>query len=325
MRLVGRRCRHIVERCRLRFAREGGGTDLRLGRARAGLWRLRLGLDGNGGAHGGGRPAQGFLKLTRHVGQDRRVDRTRGRSRDHGGRERRIHERRGRGLGGTAAVGQRRRDEIDQGRRSATDHAREGRFLGRPRFALLRRSDLVAGGKVERRGIDGGCRLGCDDGHLRRSGCREARLEIGCGGGECRTGILRDRLGRILHRHLRDRVRGRCRLRRLVVGRLIGRQARIDAARDVALHHNIVRAADEQQVLDVVATQEDQLPLAVQLVDVDDAEAGLAPTRRCLVREPPTLPGEAAEKKDAPRENQEDDDEDDGELEGERAIRAEER
>jgi len=44
---------------------------------------------------------------------------------------------------------------------------------------------------------------------------------------------------------------------------------------DVALDHDVVRSADEQQVLDVVAPQQDQLALPVQLVDVDDAEARL--------------------------------------------------
>ncbi len=45
---------------------------------------------------------------------------------------------------------------------------------------------------------------------------------------------------------------------------------------NVRLDDEVVRAADQQEMLDVVASQEDQLTLAVQVIDVDDAEPRLA-------------------------------------------------
>ncbi|WP_244477261.1 hypothetical protein [Methylobacterium sp. Leaf125] len=78
-------------------------------------------------------------------------------------------------------------------------------------------------------------------------------------------------------------------------------------------------------MLDVVAPQQDQLPLTVEFVDVDDAEARLAAAGRILAGEGRSLSAEPPDQEDAGRENEEDDDEDDGELEGKRAIRAEER
>jgi hypothetical protein len=45
---------------------------------------------------------------------------------------------------------------------------------------------------------------------------------------------------------------------------------------DIRFDDEVVRATDQQQMLDVVASQEDQLTLAVQVVDVDDAEPRLA-------------------------------------------------
>ena len=47
-------------------------------------------------------------------------------------------------------------------------------------------------------------------------------------------------------------------------------------ADDVGFDHHVVEAADQQQVLDIVPAQQDELPLPVEIVDVDDAEPGLA-------------------------------------------------
>ncbi|WP_244476395.1 hypothetical protein [Methylobacterium sp. Leaf88] len=78
-------------------------------------------------------------------------------------------------------------------------------------------------------------------------------------------------------------------------------------------------------MLDVVAPQQNQLALTVELVDVDDAESRLAAAGRILAGEGRSLPAESPDQEDARRKDEEDDDEDDGELEGKRAIRAEER
>ena len=56
--------------------------------------------------------------------------------------------------------------------------------------------------------------------------------------------------------------------------------ARAGDADDVGLDHHVVGAADQQQVLDIVPAQQNELPLPVEIVDVDDAEPRLAAARR---------------------------------------------
>jgi hypothetical protein len=51
--------------------------------------------------------------------------------------------------------------------------------------------------------------------------------------------------------------------------------ARAGDANDVGLDHHIVGAADEKEMLDVVTAQKKKLPLPVEIVDIDDAEARL--------------------------------------------------
>ncbi|PIU15649.1 MAG: hypothetical protein COT28_03345 [Methylobacterium sp. CG08_land_8_20_14_0_20_71_15] len=96
------------------------------------------------------------------------------------------------------------------------------------------------------------------------------------------------------------------------------------AALDVALDHHVVRPADEKQMLHVVPPQQDELPLPVELVHVDDAEPRLAAA----------LPGphgavaastQAPDDEHAGCQHAEDHEEDDEELEDEGTVRAEER
>ena len=58
------------------------------------------------------------------------------------------------------------------------------------------------------------------------------------------------------------------------------RNAGAGDAHDVGLDHHIVEAADQKQMLDIVTAQQNELPLTVEIVDVDDAEARLAAARR---------------------------------------------
>ena len=78
-------------------------------------------------------------------------------------------------------------------------------------------------------------------------------------------------------------------------------------AHDVGLDDEIVRAADEQEVLDVVPPQEDELALAVEVVDVDDAEPGLARAPAVLRRHAEARSGEPPKPERQEREEAEDD------------------
>ena len=53
-------------------------------------------------------------------------------------------------------------------------------------------------------------------------------------------------------------------------------------AHDIGFDHHIVEAADQKQMLDIVPPQKHELALAVELVDVDDAEARLTCARAIL-------------------------------------------
>ncbi len=80
-------------------------------------------------------------------------------------------------------------------------------------------------------------------------------------------------------RRLDARRQGEGGLRAVGAVRPVGQLRRDPVAagpHDVALDHDVVRPADQQKVLGVVAPQQDQLALAVELVDVDDAEPRLA-------------------------------------------------
>ena len=44
---------------------------------------------------------------------------------------------------------------------------------------------------------------------------------------------------------------------------------------DIGLDHHIVEAADQEKMFDIVPAQQDELPLPVEIVDVDDAEPRL--------------------------------------------------
>ncbi|MGT2484936.1 hypothetical protein ACU4GA_00360 [Methylobacterium oryzae CBMB20] len=179
-------------------------------------------------------------------------------------------------------------------------HHRFGRGRRRGRLCLRRRRRRGAQGRgdvltgfvaAEQRGIEG--------------------QRHGRGGGRARHRRRHD------HRHLEARVEQRLRappsgfrehagrlgqaaaldegVRERLVQRL-GRQLRPDrrlrqrplAALDVALDHDVVGAAHQQQVLDIVPAQQDQLPGPVELVDVDDPEPRLAPA---AFRRGPAGPG----------------------------------
>ena len=80
-------------------------------------------------------------------------------------------------------------------------------------------------------------------------------------------------------RRTRGLVEGR--LEALRAGVVRGRgNAGAGNADDVGFDHHVVGTADQQQVLDIVPTQQKELPLPVEIVDVDDAEPGLAAAAR---------------------------------------------
>ncbi|WP_439496743.1 hypothetical protein [Bosea sp. (in: a-proteobacteria)] len=81
------------------------------------------------------------------------------------------------------------------------------------------------------------------------------------------------------------------------------------ATQDIGLDHNVRGAADHHQMLDIVAPDQHQLTLPVEVVDVDHAEAGLA----CPA--PALAPRSEAPARDPPQQEREqrDQDEDDSE------------
>jgi hypothetical protein len=85
-------------------------------------------------------------------------------------------------------------------------------------------------------------------------------------------GRLHDRAGRgDLRRALR---RGRLQ----ALGRLSGVRRKPGARHtdDVRLDDDVVRAADKKEMFDIVAPEQDQLPVAIEVVDIHDPEPGLA-------------------------------------------------
>lgn len=95
------------------------------------------------------------------------------------------------------------------------------------------------------------------------------------------------------------------------------------AALDVALDHDVVGAAHEQQVLDIVPAQQDQLPGAVEFVHVDDPQPRLAPTASGTPRQRQAPAGEPTHREHDGRERREDDGEDHDVLDDRGAVRAE--
>jgi hypothetical protein len=89
---------------------------------------------------------------------------------------------------------------------------------------------------------------------------------------------------------------------------------------DVGLDDEVVGAPDEQQVLDVVAPEEDQLALAVEVVDVDDAESGLAGAAAILRSHADARRGEPAQAERQERQQAEDDRKSDDVLHRRRGV-----
>ncbi|WP_267212772.1 hypothetical protein [Chelatococcus asaccharovorans] len=56
------------------------------------------------------------------------------------------------------------------------------------------------------------------------------------------------------------------------------------AAQDPALHDDVGRTADHHEMLDIVASQQDQLPPLIEIKGVDHRKAGLPGARRSLIR-----------------------------------------
>jgi hypothetical protein len=100
-------------------------------------------------------------------------------------------------------------------------------------------------------------------------------------------------------------------------------QARARHADDVRLDDDVVRAADEQEMLDVVAPQQDELTLAIEVIDVDDPEAGLASAAAVLRRDTHTSAGEPAKHHGNEGKQREDDRERYGVLDRRRGVDAE--
>ena len=61
------------------------------------------------------------------------------------------------------------------------------------------------------------------------------------------------------------------------LGPLLGsRNAGACDAHDVGFDHDVIEPADEEQVLDIIPAQKHELPLAVEIIDIDDTKARLA-------------------------------------------------
>ncbi len=93
-------------------------------------------------------------------------------------------------------------------------------------------------------------------------------------------------------------------------------------ADDVRFDHHVVRAADEQEMLHVVPAQENELPLAVEIVDVDDAEPRLARAAPVLSGQHQPPAGQPPEHEPEKGDEDEDDDEGDDVLGGLRRFNA---
>jgi hypothetical protein len=255
-----------------------------------------------GGAGRAGRPFQRLLELSRHVGQDcglgpffRALGR-RGRlgcamgGRRPGARPRRLRARlRGRCDGSSAF-----RTAGRRGLGLERDHVRLQNRLAPDRRGRHRGAD--GGGGRQSRSVrhPGAFRL------LRRDRSQRKRLHDGA-----RRQRLREPFG------LGAIMRG--------LGR---RKTRPGDADDARLDDDVVRPADEKQMLDIVAAQQNQLSLLVEVVDVDDAEPGLPSPAgrtgqgRAASRQPP----QDERKK---RQEDEDDDERDRVMDRRRSFYAE--
>jgi hypothetical protein len=81
---------------------------------------------------------------------------------------------------------------------------------------------------------------------------------------------LDERTGRSLERAIDERFGP---VRTLIDG--LGGKPCARRADDIGLDDHIVWAANQKQVLDIVATQQDELPLTVEIINVNDAEPRL--------------------------------------------------
>jgi hypothetical protein len=135
---------------------------------------------------------------------------------------------------------------------------------------------------------------------VRQRGC-EARGELRLERGTRRFDLRPRRLGLALRRGFGplDQRLGRSRRGQPGAGH----------ANDVGFHHQVVRAADEEQMLHVVPAQEDELALAVEVVDVDDAEARLARPRPVLPGQHEPSAGQSAQDKAEQGDQDQNDDE----------------
>jgi hypothetical protein len=132
--------------------------------------------------------------------------------------------------------------------------------------------------------------------------------------GPRRVGRAQARHNRLRARHGFDEGAGGSRLEGAVdqglgpVGLIDGRRRQPSArgADDVGLDDDVVRSADQEQVLDIVPAQQNQLPLTIEIVDVDDAESRLA-AAPVIGREREPAAGQAAEHESKQRQKHEND------------------
>jgi hypothetical protein len=143
---------------------------------------------------------------------------------------------------------------------------------------------------------------------------RDNRFRCACSRPDRRGSLDDGPYGRDLGRTLRG-----CRLEPVGHLRGAGRQPGARHADDVRLDHDVVGAAHKEQVLDVVAPQEDELPMAIEVVDVDDAKPGLAGAAAVVgERQPP--PRQSPQDQGKQSEERKDDREGDQVLHGWRQI-----
>lgn|GEM_PF-4873519 len=88
-----------------------------------------------------------------------------------------------------------------------------------------------------------------------------------------------------------------------------GRRPPDGHAHDVAFDDEVVGAAQHDQMLDIVAPQQDELALSIEIVDIDDAEPRLSPATAILAgqgeplsADPPKHDREKSEKRSDDRE-----------------------
>jgi hypothetical protein len=126
----------------------------------------------------------------------------------------------------------------------------------------------------------------------------EARGNDGLG-----TGGLHDRPWRCFERGLEPVG--------VELGGRTGRQAGPRNADDIGFNDDVVGAADEKQVLDIVAAEQNELTLAVEIVDVNDAETGLTSPSAVVAGKCQPATGKAAQHQREQRQQHENDDEGD--------------